>query len=389
MAEAKQVDFLLAGLRDPGTDEFLSGGKVYTYAAGTSTPANLYVSRDTDDGFATNPILLNAYGQAEVFGNGVYKFVVTTADDVSVFEVDGLEYKPAISDSALPALSANLDFNGYKGINLVPGSSAGDTVEFAQFDDAITAVESDIADIEADLAGLAFVELTDTPATLAGQAYKVPSVNAAGTALELLSVTQMLSTGSLLGLTDTPADYTGQTGKALVVNAGANAVEFAYPDAKTIQGVTVSATAPTTGQVLALTAGGIYEPTTPAAAPTLKTLTPGTGLSGTAYDGSADQTWTVSGVGGVTLAEAAAATYTAAPGKKILVATGYQSNGRAATFIIPAATINSGQLSTGIAQSGSTYYYMNCLYTSGSGNSVTLSSSEGAIVHVAVLLGDA
>lgn len=266
MAEAKQVDFLINGVRDPLTDEPLAGGKVYTYEAGTSTPAALYIDRDTAEGNATNPVILDAYGRAEVYGNGVYKFVVTDADDVTVIEMDGLEYYAVASDTAIPTLTANLNFGGNKGINLAPGTESGDAVEYAQFDAEISALETSISTVSdtVDDLSYAFTDLTDTPATLAGNALRLARVNAGATAVELASVSTVLAGGSILSLSDTPAAFTGNAGKAPVVNAGESALEFAYPDAKTIQTIPVSATAPIEGQTLVATSGA-WVPKTPVA----------------------------------------------------------------------------------------------------------------------------
>jgi hypothetical protein len=261
MAEAKQVDFLINGVRDPLTDEPLSDGKVYTYEAGTSTPANLYVDRDTDEGEATNPVILDAYGRAEVFGNGVYKFVVTDADDVTVIEMDNLEYYAVISDIAIPALTANLDFGGYKGTNMVAGTEAGDGVEYAQFDAEVSALEDSIDDLSDAIGALSykFTDLTDTPSTLSGEALKLTRVNAGATAIELASISTILAGASILSLSDMPAAFTGNKGKAPLVNTGETAMEFGYPDAKTLQGAAISATGAAEGEVLT-SVSGVWTP---------------------------------------------------------------------------------------------------------------------------------
>jgi hypothetical protein len=65
----------------------LSGGKIYTYAAGTVTPQTTFTGRD---GLTanTNPIILDAAGRtpAQIWSTeGVlYKYTVTTATDVSI-----------------------------------------------------------------------------------------------------------------------------------------------------------------------------------------------------------------------------------------------------------------------------------------------------------------
>jgi hypothetical protein len=391
MAEAKQVDFLINGVRDPLTDEPLAGGKVYTYEAGTSIPAALYIDRNTTAGSATNPVILDAYGRAEVFGNGVYKFVVTDADDVTVIEMDNLEYYAVISDTAIPALTADLDFNGNIGKNLVPGAEDGDTVEYSQFTDAVTTLEGDIGALETVVGALEFVDLADTPATLVGQATKIPVVNAGGTALEFLTPAAFLATASFLSLSDTPAAFTGQQGKAPIVNAGQTALEFGYPDARTLYGIAISATAPTNGQVLTYDSSlKVYKPVTPAAAPTLEALTPGTGITGDPYDGTTARTWTVA-TGGVTLAESASNAYTAPAGKTILAAAAIASNGVTSTLILPTVSINAGVLNVLIYVDYVTRVYHAYTYTTGEANSISVAPTlaSSAIVRVVVLLGDA
>lgn len=67
----------------------LSGGKLYTYAAGTSTPKETY----TDAGGATpsaNPVILDSAGRATLFLNGAYKFTLKTSADVLVKETDNV-----------------------------------------------------------------------------------------------------------------------------------------------------------------------------------------------------------------------------------------------------------------------------------------------------------
>jgi hypothetical protein len=65
----------------------LVGGRLYTYGAGTSTPKDTYTS------FAlsasnTNPIILDARGEASVWMFGSYRFVLKDANDVLIWDVD-------------------------------------------------------------------------------------------------------------------------------------------------------------------------------------------------------------------------------------------------------------------------------------------------------------
>lgn len=68
----------------------LSGGKLYTYAAGTTTPLATY----TDSGAGTpntNPIVLNSRGEANVWlGSAAYKFKLTTSAEVEIWTVDNV-----------------------------------------------------------------------------------------------------------------------------------------------------------------------------------------------------------------------------------------------------------------------------------------------------------
>jgi hypothetical protein len=70
---------------------FLVGGKLYTYAAGTTTPLATYT---TSTGLVanTNPIILDSRGEASVwFGSSKYKFVLKTAADVEIWTQDQLQ----------------------------------------------------------------------------------------------------------------------------------------------------------------------------------------------------------------------------------------------------------------------------------------------------------
>lgn len=69
----------------------LVGGKIYTYAAGTTTPLATYT--DAGAGTAnTNPIILNSLGQANIWlaAASSYKFSVYTSTDVLLYTVDSI-----------------------------------------------------------------------------------------------------------------------------------------------------------------------------------------------------------------------------------------------------------------------------------------------------------
>lgn len=67
----------------------LVGGKLYTYSAGTSTLKESF----TDYGLGTanaNPIILDARGECDLWGDGNYKLTLTDADDVQIWSVDNI-----------------------------------------------------------------------------------------------------------------------------------------------------------------------------------------------------------------------------------------------------------------------------------------------------------
>lgn len=78
---------------DPTTQEFLSGGLLYTYTRGTTTAKTTYSDAAMTTANA-NPVVLDAYGEATIFLDGEYKFVlknsagttIWTQDDVNVSE---------------------------------------------------------------------------------------------------------------------------------------------------------------------------------------------------------------------------------------------------------------------------------------------------------------
>lgn len=65
----------------------LSGGKLNTYVAGTSTPKSSY-SDALNYTPNANPVILNSRGEASVFLDGTYKLVLTDSDDTTIYTED-------------------------------------------------------------------------------------------------------------------------------------------------------------------------------------------------------------------------------------------------------------------------------------------------------------
>jgi hypothetical protein len=83
----------------------LSGGKVYTYIAGTTTPQATFTDY-TGATPNTNPVILDSRGEANIWlGGALYKFKLTDANDVEIWTVD---YISAPTSSVSAVLSGNV-----------------------------------------------------------------------------------------------------------------------------------------------------------------------------------------------------------------------------------------------------------------------------------------
>lgn len=101
---------------DDSTGAPLDGGKVYFYAAGTSTPKDTYSAASAAPGTENaNPLTLDARGEATVYGTGSYKVVVKDSLDNTIYTVDnyaisGTVVTADIDDGAVttPKLAGNV-----------------------------------------------------------------------------------------------------------------------------------------------------------------------------------------------------------------------------------------------------------------------------------------
>ena len=68
----------------------LVGGKLYTYASGTTVPLATYTD-DTGNTANTNPVILDSRGEASVWiGPSKYTFVLEDANDNLIWTADGV-----------------------------------------------------------------------------------------------------------------------------------------------------------------------------------------------------------------------------------------------------------------------------------------------------------
>ena len=107
----------------------LAGGKLYSYAAGTTTPLATYT---TSSGIQnnTNPIILDSRGEAAVWlGAASYKLKLTDSTDVEIWTVDNITTQDAMN--ALTAFEASLaSTQGSSLVGYVPASGPpGRTVQ--------------------------------------------------------------------------------------------------------------------------------------------------------------------------------------------------------------------------------------------------------------------
>jgi hypothetical protein len=93
----------------------LAGGKLYSYAAGTTTPQATYTTSALTTPNA-NPVILDSQGRATVWLSDLlrYRMVLKTAADVTITDDDNIQAAPSeLSDDSSPTSGAGLvSYNG-------------------------------------------------------------------------------------------------------------------------------------------------------------------------------------------------------------------------------------------------------------------------------------
>lgn len=94
----------------------LSGGKLYSYAAGTTTPQTAYTSASGATAH-TNPIILDsagrvATGEIWLTAGQNYKFVLETSTEVTIATWDNIT---GINGTGIATAAANVSFTGFEG----------------------------------------------------------------------------------------------------------------------------------------------------------------------------------------------------------------------------------------------------------------------------------
>lgn len=94
-----------------GTSEFLSGGKVYTYDAGTLTARSTYptfADAAASTNANANPVILDSRGEANIVIKGATKVILKDADDNTIWTVDNVD--TSITDVVDPSSNEILKF---------------------------------------------------------------------------------------------------------------------------------------------------------------------------------------------------------------------------------------------------------------------------------------
>lgn len=91
----------------------LSGGKANFYISGTSTRKDTY-SDEAMSVVNANPVILDARGEADIYGDGSYKVVLTDSNDVEIWSEDNYYFDKLSADLASTATD-----DGTKGFHLV------------------------------------------------------------------------------------------------------------------------------------------------------------------------------------------------------------------------------------------------------------------------------
>ena len=88
----------------------LVGGKLYTYASGTTVPAATYTD-STGVTANTNPVILDSRGEANVwFGPSRYTLVLKDSDDTLIWTADGINSVQGVQNPVTVAISEQTVF---------------------------------------------------------------------------------------------------------------------------------------------------------------------------------------------------------------------------------------------------------------------------------------
>ncbi|CAB4146466.1 hypothetical protein UFOVP501_27 [uncultured Caudovirales phage] len=110
----------------------LVGGKVYTYAAGTTTPLASYTSYAATSS-NTNPVILDSRGEAAIwFGNATYKVILKDSTDTLIWTSDNISAVQPMAYVAPGTANNLLQSNGSSWASVSPSTvTVGNATEAA------------------------------------------------------------------------------------------------------------------------------------------------------------------------------------------------------------------------------------------------------------------
>jgi len=122
MPQAVQVEWLLSGYMNGGKP--LSSGKVFFYETDGTTLKDVYLdsSKSTT---ASNPVILDVNGKAEVFASDTYTVTVKDSQDVTIATLENQYYFPNSGTVSTSEIDASNFGSGNTGISLAITSAAG------------------------------------------------------------------------------------------------------------------------------------------------------------------------------------------------------------------------------------------------------------------------
>jgi hypothetical protein len=167
----------------------LTGGLIYTYLAGTSTPATTYTTRDGTTN-NTNPIVLDAAGRtpAEIWLDGgvLYKFILKTSAFVQIGSYDDI---PAINDTT--SISNLITVAGTNTLTGLATPALGGYATGAQFSFIAQNTNTAAVTIDIDTLGVKSITKFGTTPLAAGDiiAGALMLIEYDGTRFQLLNVT--------------------------------------------------------------------------------------------------------------------------------------------------------------------------------------------------------
>lgn len=119
MGRARQIDFLLNGVRDNSGNP-LAAGTVDFYEVGTTTPKDVWTTQ-LKAVAASNPYTLDAYGRATLYADGLYRIVIKNSGGSTIQDLDNQHYF-ATDGNTLYCDASGGSSNAY---TLTPSPAAG------------------------------------------------------------------------------------------------------------------------------------------------------------------------------------------------------------------------------------------------------------------------